>query len=56
VLLLYCLAIAADALIFLRGNLHALGWIAYFVTLLLLTAALIAICYKTGEKPGWRWG
>lgn len=22
----------------------------------LLTAALIAICAKTGEKPGWRWG
>lgn len=21
-----------------------------------LTAALIAICAKTGEKPGWRWG
>ena len=23
---------------------------------LLLTAALIVICYKTGEKPEWRWG
>lgn len=22
----------------------------------LLTALLIAICYKTGEKPRWQWG
>lgn len=21
-----------------------------------LAAALVGICYKTGEKPGWRWG
>lgn len=21
-----------------------------------MVAALIAICFKTGEKPGWRWG
>lgn len=23
---------------------------------LLVTAILITICYKTGEKPGWHWG
>lgn len=23
---------------------------------LLLTALLIIVCYKTGEKPGWQWG
>lgn len=23
---------------------------------LLVTGILIAICYKTGEKPGWHWG
>lgn len=28
----------------------------YLVSLLILTAVLIAICYKTGEKPRWRWG
>jgi hypothetical protein len=22
----------------------------------ILTVALILICYKTGEKPGWHWG
>ncbi|OGL98224.1 hypothetical protein A2318_01270 [Candidatus Uhrbacteria bacterium RIFOXYB2_FULL_45_11] len=22
----------------------------------LLISALVWICYKTGEKPGWRWG
>jgi hypothetical protein len=30
----------------------------YGVTLplVVLTAALIAVCWKTGEKPEWRWG
>ncbi len=27
-----------------------------FLPLILLTATLIAICYKTGEKPKWTWG
>ena len=26
------------------------------VPILVLTAALISICYKTGEKPRWQWG
>ena len=28
----------------------------YFLPVLLLTALLIFICYKTGEKPRWQWG
>ena len=24
--------------------------------ILLITTALLLICYKTGEKPRWRWG
>jgi hypothetical protein len=24
--------------------------------ILLLTVALIIVCYKTGEKPHWQWG
>ena len=28
----------------------------FFVSIVLLVAALIFICYKTGEKPRWQWG
>ena len=28
----------------------------FFIPLILLTALLIYICYKTGEKPRWQWG
>lgn len=27
-----------------------------FVRVFLIVAILIFICYKKGEKPGWRWG
>ncbi len=30
--------------------------IAVTVSFLAVTAILIFICYKTGEKPEWRWG
>ena len=32
------------------------GLVWFFGKVILLTALLIWICYKTGEKPGWRWG
>jgi len=34
------------------------GNVFYSVVLpeIVLTIVLIWICYKTGEKPGWRWG
>jgi len=28
----------------------------FFLPLAILTAAFIRIAYKTGEKPGWKWG
>ncbi len=28
----------------------------FIFPIVLLTAALIKICYKTGEKPKWQWG
>ena len=28
----------------------------YFLQTFILTVILIIICYKTGEKPSWRWG
>jgi hypothetical protein len=32
---------------------HVLGYVLYQVV---LVAALLAICWKTGEPPRWRWG
>lgn len=28
----------------------------FILPIVLLTATLIRICYKTGEKPHWQWG
>jgi hypothetical protein len=28
----------------------------YIPTIIVLTAIMIWICYKTGEEPRWRWG
>lgn len=28
----------------------------FILPIFLITAILIAICYKTGEKPRWQWG
>ena len=33
-----------------------IGNVAYLVYVSVLTVALIAICWLTGEPPGWRWG
>lgn len=32
------------------------GALVYLAYVLLLTAALIVICWLTGERPRWRWG
>jgi uncharacterized membrane protein YhaH (DUF805 family) len=31
-------------------------WLKNFVFIFIITAILIWICWKTGEKPKWRWG
>jgi len=31
-------------------------WLKNLIVTFLLIAILIWICYKKGEKPGWRWG
>jgi len=31
-------------------------WLKNLVFMILATGFLIYICYKTGEKPRWRWG
>ncbi len=28
----------------------------FFFKIAIIVSALIFICYKKGEKPGWRWG
>ncbi|HLC72520.1 MAG TPA: hypothetical protein VJH37_02975 [Candidatus Nanoarchaeia archaeon] len=35
---------------------HNMDIMYFLIGVLLLTGAIIAICYKTGEKPEWRWG
>lgn len=30
------------------------GW--FFLPILIATVLFIWLCYKKGEKPGWRWG
>ena len=32
------------------------GTLVYVAYVLVLTAALIVICWLTGERPRWRWG
>ena len=56
VILIYVATIAAAAFLFLRPELATVGWIGYFSTIAVATTMLIGVCYKTGEKPGWRWG
>jgi hypothetical protein len=31
-------------------------WLKNVVVIFIMTAILIWICYKKGEKPGWHWG
>ena len=31
-------------------------WLPYLISIFVLTGLLVFISYKTGEKPGWRWG
>ncbi|HAU07432.1 MAG: hypothetical protein A2568_00530 [Candidatus Yanofskybacteria bacterium RIFOXYD1_FULL_44_17] len=46
------ISLGADKVLMAGGN------VFYSVVLpeIVLTIVLIWICYKTGEKPGWRWG
>ncbi len=29
---------------------------SFFIPFAILTAILLAVCFKMGEKPSWRWG
>ncbi|MBS0589968.1 MAG: hypothetical protein JSR65_04955 [Proteobacteria bacterium] len=52
----YFLLVIGGAYILLgKPTTHA-SFIAFAVYLVLLTFALIAVCWIKGEKPKWRWG
>jgi Mn2+/Fe2+ NRAMP family transporter len=48
----FIIFVACAAIVFLtKGKL-----IEYFASLAIAMVILMYICYKTGEKPRWRWG
>lgn len=53
----YLLATISIAIL-IDANSHSVSdtLIGFSLPFILLTALLILICYKTGEKPEWRWG
>ncbi len=56
VLAIYVGLVALSAVFLLQPAPTPVRWIGYFSCIALATACLILVCYKTGEKPGWRWG
>jgi len=59
VLLVYVGIFVSAQIYFMRHvlNTHsASGAVLYFMFVVVLTLALIRICYTKGEKPRWRWG
>lgn len=52
VLLIY-FALVVGGIPLLHSTKGALVYLAY---VLVLTAALIVVCWLTGERPRWRWG
>ena len=52
VMVVFVVAFTAWLAWWVNGERHPLG----MLPLLALTAALILICWKTGEPPRWQWG
>ena len=52
VMVVFVVAFTAWLAWWVNGERHPLG----MLPLLVLTAALILICWKTGEPPRWQWG
>jgi len=52
VVVLYVLLVVAGCIAWppARATLHFVLWIGF------VTALLIAVCWRTGEPPRWRWG
>lgn len=56
VILVYVLAIVSFALTIDDDSPTREVVFTFILPVALLTASLIRICYKKGEKPGWHWG
>lgn len=55
-ILVYVLAIVAFALTLNNDSTPREIAFTFVLPVAILTAALIRLCYKTGEKPRWQWG
>ena len=57
VITLYFLGVLSDALFDKAHTMQTLGQaLQFFFRIIIMTTFLLIICYKTGEKPAWRWG
>jgi len=56
IILIYILAITGFTLTINQNSSPNEIAFTFILPVVLLTAMLIRICYKTGEKPGWQWG
>jgi len=46
-------ALVGVGIFFFSPHERSLG---FFIYIAVLVALLVAVCYRTGEPPGWRWG
>ncbi len=62
IILIYVGIVTISEILFIRSFLSeeampsAFALTLYSAWVVLLTSVLILICYRTGEKPRWRWG
>ena len=53
---LYIVIVAALALTVKENSAPSEVPVYFILSVVLLTTALLVLCYKTGEQPHWRWG
>src|SRR3989344_8943214 len=56
ILLIYIVAVVLFALTIDENSPPQEAVFTFILPVLLLTATLLRICYKKGEKPRWQWG
>jgi len=56
----FLVAVVLDAAVLIYRVRHGVSprqaLILFYVSLAALVAALLVVCWKTGERPRWRWG
>ena len=59
VMALFVVGVGADIFV-LKHRLVAgdpgAAWMGFYAVLAVLVAALVAVCWMTGERPRWHWG